>query len=187
VTGKRSRPWSSRTPPPQPRRLWNRSRKCIGGSRGRGSSTHWGGSGLLLALGLAKSVRDWDLTTDAAPEKILPLLEGVAHERVGAWGLHADEKIRFHSGAVELIVRMAVRSGHGMCRIPTLVCGEWNGVPLGSAEAWAVAYSLLGRREKADLLFAHLRRRGADPEAIARLLREPLPAEVARRLTGLLR
>ncbi len=37
-----------------------------------------GGSGLLAALGLVDSVRDWDVTTDAATQTVEAALAGVA-------------------------------------------------------------------------------------------------------------
>jgi len=42
-----------------------------------------GGSGLLHALGLAGSVGDWDLTTDAEPTMIYRIFEGRPQERHG--------------------------------------------------------------------------------------------------------
>ena len=145
-----------------------------------------GGSGLLHALGLAGSVGDWDLTTDAEPTMIYRIFEGRPQERHGPSGVHADEKLRLCGGAVELIVGMAFRSPAGVCRLPTLVEGTWHGVPLARPEVWAVAYTLLGRDEKARRLFAHLRGRGADADAVARLLREPLPPALAAELGGLI-
>lgn len=141
-----------------------------------------GGSGLLRALGLAESVGDWDLTTDADLDMVCRILRGFPQERFGPSGIHADHKLRLRSGAVELIVGMAIRAGGAVCRIPTVPRGEWRGVPLASPETWAVAYSLLGRDEKADLLFGRLRALGCDPAVVARLLREPLPAALAGRL-----
>jgi hypothetical protein len=144
-----------------------------------------GASGLLHALGLVDHVRDWDLTTDAELESIHRMFDGVAYERCGPSGVHADNKLRLAGGTVELIVRMAFHSPAGICRIPTLRIGTWRGVPLGSPEAWAVAYSLLGRWEKAELLFSHLRERGANAGALDRMLREPLPPALAGRLVAL--
>lgn len=144
-----------------------------------------GGSGLLHALGLAATVGDWDLTTDAEPGMIYRIFEGRPQERHGPSGVHADAKLRLCGGAVELIIGMGFRTPAGICRVPTLVAGAWRSVPLASAEAWAVAYSLLGRDEKAERLFAHLRERGADRPAVARLLCEPLPAALAARLRAL--
>ena len=79
-----------------------------------------------------------------------------------------------------------------MIRIPTLVTRMWNGFPVGSPEAWAVAYTLMigekpGRAEKAETLFAWVRANGADTRSIAALEAEPLAAALAervRRLTG---
>ena len=51
--------------------------------------------------------------------------------------------------------RFAFRIELGICHIPTVVCGNWNNIPLGSLEAWAVAYRLLGR-DKKELLFLRL-------------------------------
>lgn len=144
-----------------------------------------GGSGLLHALGLADRSGDWDLTTDADLGAVRRLFAGLPHEVHGPSGVHADSKLRFSSGVVELIVGMAFRTPAGVCRVPTVSAGEWRGVPLASPEAWVVAYSLLGREEKAGLLLGHLRSRGADPAAIARLLREPLPAALASSLRAL--
>jgi hypothetical protein len=144
-----------------------------------------GGSGLLHALGLAGTVGDWDLTTDAEPGMIYRMFEGRPQERHGPSGVHADEKLRLCGGAVELIMGMGFLTPAGICRVPTLVAGSWRGVPLASPEAWAVAYSLLGRGEKADRLFARLRERGADARAVARLLSEPLPPVLAARLRAL--
>jgi hypothetical protein len=141
-----------------------------------------GGSGLLHALGLGGRVGDWDLTTDADLSMIYRIFESAPQERCGPSGVHADTKLRLFSGMVELIVGMTFQTPAGLCRVPTLPAGEWRGIPLASPEAWAVAYSLLGREEKAGLLFDHMRARGADPAAVARLLREPLPAALAERL-----
>jgi hypothetical protein len=144
-----------------------------------------GGSGLLHALGLAERVGDWDVTTDAEPNMIARIFESVPHEHFGPSGVHADAKLQLHGGLVELIIGMAFHAPGGICRVPTMPRGEWRGVPLASPEAWAVAYSLLGREAKADALFGHLGARGADPQAIARLLHEPLPHALAARLAAL--
>jgi hypothetical protein len=144
-----------------------------------------GGSGLLHALGLADHVGDWDLTTDAPADVILRIFQEVEHERVGPSGVHADSKLRLSGGVVELILGMAFQSEDGICRIPTMPAGSWQSVPLASPEAWAVAYMLMGRPGKADLLFRYLERQGASPAAVARLAREPLPVELSDRLARL--
>ncbi len=144
-----------------------------------------GGSGLLVALGLARTARDWDLTADAPLERLLPVVRGLAYETAGSSGVHADAKLMFPALAIEVIARFAFHGPRGVIRIPTRVSGLWRGVPLGSPEAWAVAYHLLDRPAKRDLLLGHVRAAGADRGAVAALLREPLPADLAETLASL--
>ncbi len=144
-----------------------------------------GGSGLLAALGLADSIRDWDLTTDADLERVAPLFAGAPSLASGPSGVHADHKLALEDGAIEIICRFAFRSGEAVVRIPTVVSARREGIPIGSAEAWAIAYALLGRPAKSELLFAWLRERGADSAVIKRLLAEPLPGALARALDAL--
>ncbi len=144
-----------------------------------------GGSGLLVALGLAETARDWDLTADAPLEAVIPLAEGYAFETSGPGGVHADSKLVLPELGIEVIARFAFHGPAGVIRMPTVVTRRWHGVPLGSPEAWAVAYHLLGRPEKRDLLLGHLRAKGHDAHTVARLLAQPLPGDVADILLGL--
>jgi hypothetical protein len=144
-----------------------------------------GGSGLLAALGLARTVRDWDLTAEAPLERLLPIARGWRHETADSSGVHADAKLVFPDLAIEVIARFAFHAPEGVVRIPTVVTGRWRGVPLGSPEAWAVAYHLLGRPAKRDLLLGHVRACGHDPRLVATLLCQPLPEEIARELAAL--
>jgi hypothetical protein len=106
-----------------------------------------GGSGLMHALGLEERVCDWDITTDAPPETVHAALRDLAPTLHGNSGIHADHKVVCFEGAVEVICRFAFFAPGGLVRIPTIVTGMWRGIPLGSPEAWAVAY-LLMREEK---------------------------------------
>ncbi len=151
---------------------------------GAGVPCALGGSGLLAAHGLTDRVRDWDLTTDTPLNCVIPRLGQAKFERFGSGGLHADEKLVLAGGAVELISRFSIRSGTEVVHLPTLIHGRWNDVPLGSREMWAIAYALLGRPEKSQRLFADLEARGSDADAVARLLGQPLPADLAARLAA---
>jgi hypothetical protein len=157
-------------------------REVVARLEGAGLVCALGGSGLLAALGLTETVRDWDLTTDAAIAEVLGALGTLAHEYHGSSGIHADQKLVI--GPVEVIVRFAFLTEGKVVRVPTVVTGRWRDVPLGSPEAWAVAYALMGRDAKAETLFAHLAR-GADPKALATLMAEPLPASLRDRLAAL--
>lgn len=144
-----------------------------------------GGSGLLAALGLTDAVRDWDLTTDADLEALAAALGDEPFTHKGSDALHADQKLMLAGGAMEVIVGFAFFTPRGVVRIPTRESGRWNGIPLGSLEAWAVAYALLGRDGKSEALWRRLAERGADPAAVAALLREPLSPELEARLRAL--
>ena len=104
---------------------------------------------------------------------------------MGPAGRHADHKLIVGDGKIEIIVGFAIRSGENAVRIPTLVTGHWNGIAIGSPTAWAVAYWLLGREAKAELLLGHLRREGAEPRALGLFRSQPLPDVLSDRLSRL--
>lgn len=141
-----------------------------------------GGSGLLQSLGLAEGVRDWDLTSDAHWERVEQALAGLAWRQApcGDGPFASRYRIAMMAGdkEVDLMGAFAIRTEAGVVALPTVVCSEWQGVPVGSPEVWAVAYRLMGRHAKADLLSGWLRENGARAEVVDRLLREPLPPEL---------
>ncbi len=144
-----------------------------------------GGSGLLLASGLAETARDWDLTTDAPLERVRAALAPHAPEEFGPSGVHADHKLVIDGGAIEVIVGHSMRAEAGVVRLPTLLGARWNGVPLGSLEVWAVAYALLGREAKSERVLVALAERGAEARAIELMLAQPLPFGLAERMERL--
>jgi hypothetical protein len=145
-----------------------------------------GASALLHAHGLEDHVGDWDINTDAGHDVLEPLFRDLAPVRFGSSGIHADSKLQMYGDTVELIVRMAIVAEGKVVRIPTIARSAWQGVPVGSPEAWAVSYALLGRREKSERLFAYLEKVGANAEDVRRMLEEPLPKALAERLASLL-
>lgn len=144
-----------------------------------------GGSGLLAALGLGDTVRDWDLTCDDPLDRVVAALDGEPFVHKGSDELHADQKLALADGTVEVILGFAFQVAGAVVRIPTVVSARVEGIPLASPEGWAIAYGLLGREAKSDALFDHLARHGADPSVVARLLAEPLPPALAARLAAL--
>jgi hypothetical protein len=145
-----------------------------------------GASALLHAHGLEDHVGDWDINTEADHDVLEPLFRDLAPVRFGSSGIHADSKLQMHGRDIELIVRMAIVAEGKVVRIPTIVRGSWQGVPVGSPEAWAVSYALLGRREKSERLFAMLESKGANEADVRRMLEEPLPQALAERLRNLI-
>lgn len=153
-----------------------------------------GGSALMHALGLGDTVRDWDLTVDVSQDIAHAALRDLAPTLHDNLGIHADHKVVCFDGTVEVICRFAFfrpDGQDGVIHIPTIVSGMWNGFPIGSPEAWAVAYTLMigekpGRAEKAEALFAWTREHG-DARRLAIMLAEPVPEGIAVRLRGLAR
>lgn len=141
-----------------------------------------GGSGLLMSLGLVEGVRDWDLTSDALWEQVEPALAGLVWRPAPCGdGPYASRyRIAIEAGEkeIDLMGSFAIRTEAGVVALPTIVCSQWQGVPVGSPEVWAVAYRLMERHAKADLLSGWLREKGARAEVVDRLLQEPLPAGV---------
>src|SRR5262245_54486966 len=140
----------------------------------------------MHALGLADRVRDWDLSTDASRKTVHDALSDLAPTLHGNLGIHADHKVVCFDGLVEVICGFAFFTPAGVCRIPTLVTGSWQGYPIGSPVAWAVAYTLMigekpGREAKAEALFAYAHEH-PDRPAVAALLAEPLPEAIRTRL-----
>ncbi|MGE5673726.1 MAG: hypothetical protein ACM3XM_07540 [Mycobacterium leprae] len=141
-----------------------------------------GGSGLLHSLGLVSEVHDWDLTTDSP----LPVVAAALGDLPWVRAAHGEQRyatdyrlaIAVAGVSIDLMGSFAIRTEAGVCHLPTIPVSTWEGVPVGSPEVWAVAYRLMGRSPKADLLSAYLRQRGADRQVVARLLQEPLPADV---------
>ena len=141
-----------------------------------------GGSGLLKSLGLVEGVRDWDLTSDAPWEQVEPALAGLDWRPApcGDGPFASQYRIAIAAGdkEIDLMGEFAIRTEAGVVALPTVVCSQWQGLPVGSPEVWAVAYRLMERHAKADLLSGWLRENGARVEMVERLLREPLPAGV---------
>lgn len=144
-----------------------------------------GGSGLLAALGLADTVRDWDLTTDAPRRALEAALAGLEWENAGSDELHADEKLMFPGLELEIIRGFAFFTPAGVVRVPTIVTRRWAGLPVGSPECWVAAYHLLGRERKRDDLLDWLGRNGASRAALDALLAQPLPDALATALRAL--
>jgi hypothetical protein len=170
---------ASCTPPSAPLRA------LVATLEGAGIACALGGSGLLMSAGLSRAARDWDLTTDAPLEQVLRALDGAPSVLSGPSGVHADHKLSLASGMIELIVGFSMHGPRGVVRLPTRVARRWKGIPVGSPEVWAVAYAMMGRAAKAEMLFLWLGRRGADRGAIEALRRESLPGELDRRLAAL--
>lgn len=122
-----------------------------------------GGSGLMAALGCPVEVHDWDLTTEAEEDQIFEVIKQFSHQRIQPNGIYASRylyKIEIEGTPIDLIGSFALRNDQGKVEtIPSTITSTWNGVPLGSPEAWVRAYQLLGRLEKANMLSRQIQNR----------------------------
>lgn len=127
-----------------------------------------GGSALLAAHGLTEQVRGWDVTTEADPEVVEPLLVelGLAYQR-------ARQQVPYASAAcfvidagdhsIDVIARFALSTPTGVVSVRTRRAGMWQGMPLGDAQQWASAYRLMERTDAAEALERWLNHGQAPP------------------------
>jgi hypothetical protein len=152
-----------------------------------GISCALGGSGLLHALGLVEQVNDWDLLVECSKEKLLRVIQGYSwQEQSSGDGLFASEyRIQVVPISIDFIGYFALRSTKGIVRLP-LEKGEaegkgnrhtWHGIPLSAPETWYVAYKMMGREPKAELLYNCLKHTARNEELIMKLVRNDMLEE----------
>ncbi len=117
-----------------------------------------GGSGLLASLGLVDTVHDWDLVTDeddaavAAVLRALGLPSDAEATDSGGYATRAVHRLERDGERVDLLVGFAIRTPDGIVPIPAAPGDTWRGLTMARPEDWRVAYSAMGRTEKAALL-----------------------------------
>ncbi|CAG7647215.1 hypothetical protein PAESOLCIP111_05340 [Paenibacillus solanacearum] len=148
-----------------------------------------GGSGLLHSLGLTDVVRDWDLMTDAPKHRVLEALQHFEVTEIisGDYPFASEYKLLIHDKdpQVEITGRFSIYSSKGLCRIPAAAVSRWNGIHVGSPEAWYAAYALMNRKEKAELLLSYLKKAVANQSMIHILMNEPFPDEILEEMKSL--
>lgn len=132
--------------------------RLVDALRSAGLTPALGGSGLLVALGLADTAHDWDLTVDAPEARVRAALDagGFSYaDRTSDTAPYATAR-RFVIAAgdheIDLLLHFALHGPAGPEPLPTRVTGTWRGLPLADPVVWARAYDLLGRPEKAAAL-----------------------------------
>ena len=105
--------WHAKTPPLEP------LRDVVARLEARGLVCALGGSGLLAALRLEDSVRDWDVTTDAPIEAVRDALAGTASTWKGSDEIHAD--LVALAGVDRVVERGRARLAAGDCEAATLL------------------------------------------------------------------
>nr|WP_236870958.1 hypothetical protein [Brevibacillus laterosporus] len=148
-----------------------------------------GGSALLYSLGLAKEFRDIDLTTDVPREQLsealAPYHVKVENSGDGIYNTHYRLAVELDGKEIDFMGIFSVKTKTGVCHLPCLPAYEWRGIPVCAPEVWAVAYQLIGRMEKAERIYGYLQEHGVDQKVCERLLKEPLPADIKKRVLSL--
>lgn len=114
-----------------------------------------GGSALRWALGLERTVRDWDVTTDADEHVVRAALAGLGATFVGPTPPFRSAylaRLALGGEVVEVIGRFALERDGRVERVATRVWGWAHGVPLADPSDWRRAYRLLGRGDAARSL-----------------------------------
>ena len=117
-----------------------------------------GGSGLLASLGLVDTVNDWDLVTDGDEAAVAEVLRALGLPAApdagdpGGFATRALHRLERDGEQVDLLVGFAIRTPDAVVRIPAAPGGTWRGLTMARPEDWRVAYSAMGRSDKAALL-----------------------------------
>ncbi len=118
-----------------------------------------GGSGLLYYLKLIDSVNDWDITVECPKDTLVSAING--YDWVEQWsGDHpfaSQYRLSIDSLNIDFIGSFAFHSEDEVLKLPVSIIGDWDGIKISSLEVWYVAYSLMGRQEKANLIMSYLK------------------------------
>lgn len=121
-----------------------------------------GGSAVLASLGLVDRVRDWDVTTEGDDLAVCRALDaaGSPWEFVpGAERPYATAGrylVQAGDHQVDVLVGFAAWDGDQVVTFPVRATGSWLDLPIADPAVWALAYRLIGRAERAELLRAWL-------------------------------
>lgn len=116
-----------------------------------------GGSGLLASLGLIGTVNDWDLVADAQPAAVEAALDELSlrysrAEQSGVFRTQALFTIDAGDHQIDVLVRFALQGPNGVIDIPARLGHWWRGLQMAEPEDWYLAYRLMGRQARAELL-----------------------------------
>ncbi|MGQ8874412.1 hypothetical protein [Paenibacillus sp. TSA_86.1] len=119
-----------------------------------------GGSAMLYVLGLVDSVNDWDVMVDCPKSKFIEAIAAYdwIEKESGDKPFASEYRLEIKSLDVDVIGGFAFdvdgrRLELPLCPIPNV---KWHGMNVSSPEVWYVAYHMMGRPEKADLIMEYL-------------------------------
>ncbi|TXK76389.1 hypothetical protein [Paenibacillus sp. N3.4] len=152
----------------------------------KGISYAIGGSGLLLSLGLISAMNDWDVMTEAPLDALIASLYKERIEVLPSGDEPFNSQYRLlvqtDDKPIEIIGSFQLKTDSGIARLPAISAHIWKGLAIASPEVWAVAYELMMRPHKAELLWTYLKVNGWHPDICTKLLQEPLPSAIRSKL-----
>ncbi|PZD97262.1 hypothetical protein DNH61_02565 [Paenibacillus sambharensis] len=113
-----------------------------------------GGSGMLHFFGLIDEENDWDLMVECPKDELLPLLRDYEFREQPSGDLPFASlyRITIPKSKIDIIGYFAFHTKKGVVNLPVRHHSSWYGVKICSPEVWFVAYKLLKRESKANLL-----------------------------------
>ena len=165
--------------------------KMIEDLEAAGLSYSIGGSGLLNSLGLSTEMGDWDVFIDSNQNQVMDALKNWEIEERPVHS-HPFFRSKFLLGVkkaesipIEIIGYFQIKTDEGIIPLPSIVHHRWENLNVGHPVIWFVAYSLMGRTEKANLLRHYLERHPQNDDWISFYLKMPIPQELKRTLLEL--
>lgn len=152
-----------------------------------------GGSGLLYYFNLSNTVNDWDLIVDCPKDMLLKVIDGYdwIEQDSGDYPFASEYRIHIPSLRIDIIGGFAFYAEGEVVCLPTshIRNREWDGIKVSNPEIWYVAYYLMGREAKSNLILGHLQRHKeiVDQHVIRDLLmRNGLNYEIKEELSKLI-
>jgi len=112
-----------------------------------------GGSGMMNLIGAQEKFDDWDIMTDASPEKVREALEGLTvsePEPKAPFDSEAFFEVTIGTEKVEVICGFTLVIEGEKIRFPAHVACVRQGLPLPDPRTWTRIYEVLGHPEKAN-------------------------------------
>ncbi|CAM4048839.1 hypothetical protein COLU111180_20815 [Cohnella lubricantis] len=118
-----------------------------------------GGSGMLRYLNLIHEVNDWDLMVECPKSTLIEAIQDLdwAELPTGGHPFASPYRISIESLQIDFIGHFALHTESDIFHLPIASFAIWDGIRLSSPEVWYIAYSLMGRTAKANLLQDYLK------------------------------
>lgn len=109
---------------------------------------------------LIDSMNDWDITVDCSKEILLKAINGYdwVDQRSGDDPFASEYRISIETPSIDFIGNFALRYEGEIIKLPVSILENhsWGEIKLPSLEVWYVAYYLMGRKEKSQLILNYL-------------------------------